>query len=144
MRPVRAVAMQAPALYKDDDWEAPKRKLHVDPDFAAYRRRALTLLHARPAEPWTVDSLAQRVAASRSVLADRFVQALGVSPMRYLTQWRMQLAADLLRDDPRAGIAAIAAQAGYESEAAVSRAFKRTLGVAPGSWREGTRASASP
>jgi AraC-like DNA-binding protein len=98
--------------------------------------RALTLLHARPRDPWTVDSLAQRAAVSRSVLADRFVQVLGVSPMRYLTQWRMQLAADLLRDDPRAGIAAAATLAGYESEAAFSRAFKRCLGVAPGSWRE--------
>jgi pimeloyl-ACP methyl ester carboxylesterase len=41
MRPVRLLAFQAPALYKDDDWEAPKRKLHVDPDFAAYRRLTL-------------------------------------------------------------------------------------------------------
>lgn len=105
--------------------------------------RALTLLHARPADPWTVDSLAQRVAVSRSVLAERFTQALGVSPMRYLTQWRMQLAADLLRDDARAGIAAAAAEAGYESEAAFSRAFKRCLGVAPGSWRAATAGGSS-
>ncbi|HWP13796.1 MAG TPA: AraC family transcriptional regulator, partial [Ramlibacter sp.] len=66
--------------------------------------RALTQLHARPAEPWTVSRLAQRVAVSRSVLAERFVQALGVAPMRYLTQWRMQLAANLLRDEPRLGL----------------------------------------
>jgi AraC-like DNA-binding protein len=96
--------------------------------------RALMLLHARPAEPWTVESLAHQVAASRSVLADRFVQVLGVSPMRYLTQWRMQLAADLLRDEPRLGIAAVAEKVGYESEAAFSRAFKRCLGVAPGTF----------
>jgi transcriptional regulator GlxA family with amidase domain len=65
--------------------------------------RALTHLHARPADPWTVLTLARRVAVSRSVLADRFVQTLGVSPMRYLTQWRTQLAANLMRDEPAAG-----------------------------------------
>lgn len=96
--------------------------------------RALVLLHARPAEDWTVVTLARRVAVSRSVLAERFAQALGVSPMRYLGQWRMQLAANLLREDPQLRIATVADRVGYESEAAFSRAFKRHLGVAPGSW----------
>jgi AraC-like DNA-binding protein len=96
--------------------------------------RALMLLHARPAEPWTVDSLAQKAAVSRSVLADRFAQTLDVSPMRYLTQWRMQLAADLLRTQPTLGIAEVAGRVGYESEAAFSRAFKRCFGAAPASW----------
>lgn len=96
--------------------------------------RALMLLHARPADPWTVDSLAQKAAASRSVLADRFAQTLEVSPMRYLTQWRMQLAADLLRTEPRLGMAEIADRVGYESEAAFSRAFKRCIGEAPAGW----------
>jgi AraC family transcriptional regulator, alkane utilization regulator len=98
--------------------------------------RALTHLHARPAEPWTVSTLAQRAAVSRSVLADRFVQILGVSPMRYLAQWRMQLAANLLRDEPRLGLAEVAERVGYESEAAFSRAFKRHLGVAPANWHK--------
>ncbi|RYF13946.1 MAG: AraC family transcriptional regulator [Comamonadaceae bacterium] len=96
--------------------------------------RALMLLHARPADGWTVDGLAQKTAVSRSVLANRFGQALGVSPMRYLTQWRMQLAADLLRASPRLGVAEVADRVGYESEAAFSRAFKRCLGSAPASW----------
>jgi AraC-like DNA-binding protein len=98
--------------------------------------RALTHLHARPAEPWTVSTLAQRAAVSRSVLADRFVQILGVSPMRYLAQWRMQLAANLLRDESRVGLAEVAERVGYDSEAAFSRAFKRHLGVAPASWHK--------
>jgi AraC-like DNA-binding protein len=96
--------------------------------------RALTLLHAQPAQPWTVDMLAQQVAASRSVLADRFTQVLGVSPIRYLTQWRMELAAQMLRTEPHLGIATIADRVGYESEAAFSRAFKRHVGCAPASW----------
>jgi AraC family transcriptional regulator, alkane utilization regulator len=105
--------------------------------------RALMLLHARPADPWTVDRLAQKAAASRSVLADRFMQVLGVSPMRYLAQWRMQLASDLLRAEPRPGLAEVAERVGYESEAAFSRAFKRCLGVAPASWAKGAEPAPS-
>jgi AraC family transcriptional regulator, alkane utilization regulator len=96
--------------------------------------RALMHLHAHPDEAWTVTALAQRAAVSRSVLADRFAQVLGVSPMRYLAQWRMQLAASLLRAEPRLGIAAVAGRVGYESEAAFSRAFKRHLGASPSGW----------
>lgn len=99
--------------------------------------RAIMLLHAQPATAWTVDRLASSVAVSRSVLADRFVQTLGVAPMRYLTHWRLQLAANLLRDQPQLGMAAIAERVGYESEAAFSRAFKRHLGVSPAVWRKG-------
>ena len=102
--------------------------------------RAIMLLHAQPATAWTVDRLARSVAVSRSVLADRFVQALGVAPMHYLTQWRLQLAANLLRDQPQLGMAAIAERVGYESEAAFSRAFKRHLGVSPAAWSKGTGA----
>jgi AraC-like DNA-binding protein len=97
--------------------------------------RALVLLHAQPAEPWTVEALARRAAVSRSVLAERFSRTLSVSPIRYLTQWRLQLASDMLRATPL-GMAAIAERVGYESEAAFSRAFKRHLGVAPAAWRE--------
>jgi AraC family transcriptional regulator, alkane utilization regulator len=96
--------------------------------------RALTLLHARPSHAWTVDSLAKACAASRSVLAERFVQALGVAPMRYLAQWRMQLAAHMLRDQPKLALAQVADKVGYESEAAFSRAFKRHLGASPAAW----------
>lgn len=98
--------------------------------------RALTLLHSRPAEAWTVDGLARKAAVSRSVLADRFAQVLDVSPMRYLAQWRMQLAADFLRTDAHLGLAEVADRVGYESEAAFSRAFKRCLGVSPAAWAQ--------
>jgi AraC-like DNA-binding protein len=100
--------------------------------------KALLLLHAQPAEPWTVAQLARRVGTSRSILAERFTHALGVSPMRYLVHWRLQLAADLLRSS-RVGVAAVAQRVGYESEFAFSRAFKRHVGASPAAWREGVQ-----
>ena len=70
-------------------------------------------------------------------LAERFTERVGVPPMQYLAQWRIQLAADRLRNG-RDGIASIAAEVGYESEAAFNRAFKRVTGVPPGSVRKRT------
>jgi AraC-like DNA-binding protein len=96
--------------------------------------RALALLHASPAEGWTVTRLARRVGVSRSVLGARFTAVLGAPPMRYLAQWRLQLAAHLLRSTAGT-LAEIAGRVGYESEAAFSRAFKRRLGQAPAAWR---------
>jgi AraC-like DNA-binding protein len=96
--------------------------------------RALALLHAEPAKRWTVEALACRAASSRSVLDERFRKLLGQPPMRYLTEWRMQIAADLMKDTP-AKLAAIAQAVGYGSEEAFSRAFQRHLGVSPGQWR---------
>ena len=96
--------------------------------------RALTLLHQRPAQAWTLDSLGSEVGASRSTMADRFMHFVGQPPMHYLTQWRMQMAARLL-DDATAKVASVALEVGYESEAAFSRAFKRVAGVSPAAWR---------
>lgn len=96
--------------------------------------RALQLLHARPAYAWTVNDLARQAGASRSLLADRFRTLLGQPPMHYLTCWRLQLAAEMLRGDGH-GLAAIAAQVGYESEAAFNRAFRRKVGEPPAAWR---------
>ena len=96
--------------------------------------RALALLHARPADSWTLERLAREIGASRSALADRFSQFVGQPPMRYLGHWRMQLAARLLSDGS-AKVAAIARDVGYESEAAFSRGFKKIVGVAPATWR---------
>jgi AraC-like DNA-binding protein len=95
--------------------------------------RALALMHSRPADAWTVDSLAGLVGLSRSALADRFTALLGVPPMQYLTRWRLQLAANHLRGS-RGNVAAIAAEVGYESEAAFNRAFKREFGMPPAAW----------
>jgi len=75
---------------------------------------------------------------SRSSLHERFVHFIGQPPMQYLTRWRMQLAAGLLRDT-KAKLVEVALAAGYESESAFSRAFKRETGVAPGAWRSGRR-----
>lgn len=102
--------------------------------------RVLALLHEKPGTPWTLDRLADEAAMSRSTLHERFVHFIGQPPMQYLTQWRMQVASRLLRDT-RAKLLEIALDVGYESEAAFSRAFKRTVGVAPGAWREGARAT---
>jgi AraC-like DNA-binding protein len=101
--------------------------------------RALGKLHGQPANDWSLDTLAREVALSRSVLAERFAHHVGVPPMQYLAQWRMQLAASLLTGTTH-GLAEIAEQVGYGSEAALSRAFKRLVGVAPTDWRRGKRA----
>jgi AraC-like DNA-binding protein len=98
--------------------------------------RALVLLHGKPAQEWTVEQLARRVGASRTVLADRFAKKLGRSPMRYLVGWRVQLAAHLLRSSDLA-IAEIADRVGYAAEAAFNRAFKREIGKPPAAFRAG-------
>ncbi len=97
--------------------------------------RALTLLHSRHREPWTAEQLAQDVGLSRSAFAERFTSLIGQPPMQYLTLWRMQLAAKRLRETT-APIARIAADVGYEAEAAFNRAFKREFGMPPAAWRK--------
>lgn len=98
--------------------------------------RVLALLHEKPDAPWTLERLADDAAMSRSTLHERFVHFIGQPPMHYLAQWRMQVAARLLRDT-KAKLIEVALGVGYESEAAFSRAFKRAAGVAPGAWRAG-------
>jgi AraC-like DNA-binding protein len=97
--------------------------------------RALTLLHAEPAQPWTVEQLADRAAISRAALGKRFVELVGEAPMTYLTGWRMHIARRLLRDSSLS-LAEIASRVGYESEAAFNRAFSRLVGEPPGAWRQ--------
>ena len=96
--------------------------------------RALQRLHERPDYDWSLDELAKECGLSRSVLAERFAHLVGVPPMQYLGQWRIQLAATLLRSG-KSGLAEIAFRVGYGSEAARSRAFKRQVGVAPAHYR---------
>jgi AraC-like DNA-binding protein len=100
--------------------------------------RALSLLHGRPGHPWTLADLAREAASSRSSLARRFAMLVGQPPMQYLTQWRMQVAANLLAQSS-AKVATIGATVGYDSEAAFSRAFKKATGLAPGAWRDARR-----
>jgi AraC-like DNA-binding protein len=104
--------------------------------------RALARLHDRPAHPWSLEDLAREVGMSRSALAERFAHFVGVPPMQYLAQWRMQLAASLL-SGTAIGMAELADRVGYGSEAALSRAFKRWVGVAPSLWRQGKRGVAA-
>jgi AraC-like DNA-binding protein len=96
--------------------------------------QALAALHRAPAESWTVERLAQLVGASRSIFAERFTDMVGQPPMQYLTLWRMQLASRLLIEGGQ--VASVAMDVGYESEAAFSRAFKKLVGQAPGTWRK--------
>ena len=96
--------------------------------------RALVVMHREPQHPWTVASLAATVHMSRSAFAARFTEFVGQPPLQYLTAWRMQVAQRSLRDSAMP-LAELAEQVGYQSEAAFSRAFKKVVGVAPGSVR---------
>src|SRR5438105_4091767 len=99
-----------------------------------YVARALALLHRDIIRRWTVDDLGREVGLSRSALADRFIRLIGVPPMHYLANWRMQVATQKLRN-PSASPAQVAEIVGYDSEAAFSRAFKKAFGTAPATWR---------
>jgi AraC-like DNA-binding protein len=114
----------APAM--DHGWLA---ALH-DPTL----RPALAALHGDPAHRWTVTELARRATVSRSALDARFREVLGRSPIRYLADWRMHLARDLLSSTDL-GVAAVGRRVGYDAEEAFSRAFKRHTGASPATWR---------
>jgi transcriptional regulator GlxA family with amidase domain len=101
--------------------------------------KSLGLLHSRVAHPWTIADLADEVGISRSALVERFTRYLSEPPITYLTRWRLQLAARSLEKTSR-GVSEIAADVGYESEAAFNRAFKREYGQPPGRYRSGARA----
>lgn len=98
--------------------------------------KALAALHERPAHAWRLQELAREAGMSRAAFAARFAHLLGQPPMEYLTLWRMQIAARLLADGA-AKVAAVGREVGYDSEAAFSRAFKKTVGVSPAAWRAG-------
>jgi len=91
---------------------------------------ALRLLQNNPAHPWTVATLAQETGVSRAALARRFNALVGEPPMAFLTEWRLTLAADLLRE-PGATVGSVAHQVGYGSSFALSTAFKRVRGISP-------------
>jgi AraC-like DNA-binding protein len=93
--------------------------------------RAISLIHRDPARPWTVASLADELAMSRSSFAARFTELVDEPAMQYVTRWRMHLALDSLKHDG-ATVAELASRLGYRSEAAFARAFKRVIGVSPG------------
>jgi len=107
-------------------WLAGLRDPHV--------ARALALLHGDITRPWNVDDLSREVGLSRSALADHFIRLIGVPPINYLANSRMQVATQKLRSTS-ASLAQIADMVGYGSEAAFSRAFKKSFGSAPATWQ---------
>src|SRR3954454_1455673 len=123
-------------LKRESDGACWLRALH-DPQIA----EVIAILHARPAEPWTLASLAQSVNLSRATLARRFTELVGQPPLAYLTRWRMDLAARRLRETTEP-VNVIAQGVGYTSEFAFSRAFTRMRGQAPGRYRRALRAAA--
>lgn len=137
---IELVRMYLEQLPKEQSgWLAGLRDRHVG--------QALSLMHAQPAKDWTLEALSTEVGLSRSALADRFTEFVGVPPMQYLAKWRMQIASGLLTQG-QSNIAKIAVDVGYESEAAFSRAFKKVVGMPPAAWRKsrqnGTDVSLNP
>jgi AraC-like DNA-binding protein len=108
----------------------------VEPQIA----EAVELIHEEPGAAWSVAGLAAAVGMSRSAFAARFAQAVGEGPMQYLTRWRVQKAAAMLRRGD-GDIGQVAASVGYGSEAAFSKAFKRTMGTTPGAYRRARASS---
>jgi AraC-like DNA-binding protein len=104
---------------------------------------ALHAVHKEPARAWTLDELARTANTSRSVLAERFQHLVGSSPIQYLTQWRMLLAANLLRRS-NAPLTHIAQDVGYQTDTAFSRAFRREYGAPPAAWRRRQAAAPQP
>jgi len=104
-----------------------------DPNISA----ALVAIHERSGEDWTVDSLAQHIGMSRSRFADKFSRSMGIGPMKYLADWRLQKALVLL-DEDRVSVQEIALLSGYQSAAAFSRAFTNKFGSPPTAYRRQT------
>ncbi|NBD12358.1 AraC family transcriptional regulator [Corallococcus silvisoli] len=101
---------------------------------------AFRCMHEAPAEPWTVEKLARTASMSRAAFAARFTELLGLTPLAYLTRWRMHRAAELLAVET-SNISAIAASVGYETESAFSKVFKRHFGETPGAYRRRLRSA---
>jgi AraC-like DNA-binding protein len=104
---------------------------------------AIELMHADAKRAWTLADLAREVGVSRTVLIERFNAYLGVAPMTYLSNWRMQMAASLLAGGA-VSISRVAVDVGYDSEAAFSRAFKRFTGMPPARWRAHAASMSTP
>jgi AraC-like DNA-binding protein len=125
-------ARRMPTAVPLPKWGRPLRDARVE--------RALELLNRDISKRWTVDLLARAAGLSRPALARQFLRVLGVSPMRYLTQKRMQAAAEMLVGSD-AALAEVARRVGYSSEFAFNRAFKKHFQVPPGTYRRGAHAA---
>ncbi|QWG21182.1 AraC family transcriptional regulator [Bradyrhizobium sediminis] len=111
--------------------------------FAAMQDRRLAtvlhLIHQEPWHPWTIAEFCTRVGLSKTVLTDKFKKLIGASPVEYLKDWRMQIAAQWLKESGMT-IDRVAERCGYDSVAAFSKAFKRCFGVSPGAYRRSSTA----
>ena len=96
--------------------------------------QALQQIHAQPQANWTLEIIAHQIGMSRASFAARFKDLVGVTPMAYITRWRMQKAKDLLKNS-ELPLSLISERVGYTSEAAFSRAFKRQFKQNPGAMR---------
>jgi AraC-like DNA-binding protein len=104
--------------------------------------RALAIMHRRPCDDWTLETLAREAGLSRSALNEKFTRFIGQAPMTYLTDWRLELGAEALRATSRT-VQQVAVEVGYDSEAAFNRAFKRKFGSPPAKYRRESRAKAA-
>ncbi len=102
--------------------------------------KAVNTLNTSPSEPWSLDRLAKHVGLSRTALSTRFQQRVGQPPMRYLTELRLRRAAEELAAG-RPTVRAVAHRAGYDTDAAFAKAFKRQFGLSPGAYRRITKES---
>jgi AraC-like DNA-binding protein len=125
---LRAYIAHLPA--EDRGWLAGARDAEIG--------KTLALMHRDPARAWTLAMLAEEVGISRSVLAERFRHYLNETPIAYLTRWRLQLGAQML-SSTNYSVAQLAAEVGYESEAAFNRAFKRRFELPPARFRVRSR-----
>jgi AraC-like DNA-binding protein len=103
---------------------------------------AIACIHKEPGAPWTLKKLAEQAGMSRSVFAQRFREVVGITPMDYLTRWRMLLASERLKNAPRNssdGLGSLAQSLGYESESAFGKAFRRVMGCSPGQYARADR-----
>ncbi|GAB4118095.1 MAG: AraC family transcriptional regulator [Sideroxydans sp.] len=120
-----------------------RHTLHLQPQLSPllaalsdeHLRLPIAAFMDNPAEVWSVERMAKLACQSRSAFAERFTQQIKMSPMEFVTLWRMQLATSLLAEG-RANMLDVAMQCGYESEAAFRKAFKRIVGVTPGQMRQ--------
>ncbi|MFL1379709.1 AraC family transcriptional regulator [Nocardiopsis protaetiae] len=97
---------------------------------------AVQAVHSDPAHPWTVAELGERAGLSRAAFAKRFTAMVGLSPLAYVTWWRLTTAGRMLQESD-APISSVAARVGYSSQFAFANAFKREFGLSPGRYRSG-------
>ena len=131
-------AVRAYIASGDESCQRGRLRAIFDPQIGA----ALKSIHENVDRAWTVESLAEAAGMSRSAFAARFKELLGLTPLEYVTEWRMQKAVQLLQQNDKKLIE-VAQSVGYESDAAFSKAFKRMMGLSPGEYRHNGGAARS-